>query len=552
MQFTVHENIVKITVQVTLDAITADSVTLQLNQAGFGRCFVLQDQLTNLLVDYHQYQQKIKDGLQPEGHTLTCRIAEKRPAELRFEIAPDKMSAAAMVIAAWGGAAVSANELVKAAQEAGIIFGFNKEQLIKLVAYASKAEPGAKIKAVIARGRDVVHGSDSHFEALNSDLNNRRDKPVVHADEKADLRDFGVIPSIKTGEPVIRRHPPTSGKNGMTVTGEVITAIPGLIIDWQLGEGVQLSEQDPDLLVASRDGLPRVTGSGAIVDEVFTVKNVDLVSGHIIFKGSVIVNGDVAEGMKIVAGGNIFVKGFVEGQLLEAGGDIRIGGSVIGHQINTDNEQVTYSTEIKAKGDVFCNLAQYARFQCEGTLTVKKQLMHCRVSAARVYAGSEEKPDGKVIGGFFFLDDGLFTGTLGAPSGSQIIIRLNRQTDPIIEKQNVLKNTVAFAREDMDDARERLDKLKGHEGPQADMKREELQREFEDHKAVAMALLNDIKHLEQQRKEKTMQVQVVVTQQLFAAVEVHFCHDTVRSRREHGPSKIMMVGNTPSIEALLQ
>ena len=75
MQFTEHNNSIKITVPVTLDALSADDVKSALQQAGYSRCFVIQDQITNLLVEYQQVQQKIKDKVQAEGDTLTYRIA---------------------------------------------------------------------------------------------------------------------------------------------------------------------------------------------------------------------------------------------------------------------------------------------------------------------------------------------------------------------------------------------------------------------------------------------------------------------------------------------
>ncbi|MFT5547147.1 DUF342 domain-containing protein, partial [Rheinheimera aquimaris] len=331
MQFTEHNNSIKITVPVTLDALSAHDVNSQLQAAGYGRCLIIQDQITNLLVEYQQIQQKIKEKLQAPGVPLTYRIAEKRDAELSFEISEDQMSAAAIITAAWGGAPISANALVKAAQDAGVVFGFSKDHIIKLVSHASKAEPGSKVKLVIARGRAVVHGQNSRFEPLIPEMQSRRNKPLLQSDEKADLRDFGVIPAVRAGETLMRRHPPTAGVDGMLINGSPIPATPGQVIEWQMAEGSELSATDGDLLLAARDGLPRVVENGATVDEVFTVKNVDLATGHIIFKGSVVVSGDVTEGMKVIAGGNVFVKGFVEGTLIEAGGDITVGGSIIGH-----------------------------------------------------------------------------------------------------------------------------------------------------------------------------------------------------------------------------
>ena len=549
MQFTEHNNSIKITVPVTSDALSADDVATSLQTAGFGRCLVIQDQITNLLVEYQQIQKKIKDKLQQEGTTLTYRIAEKRDAELSFDIADDAMSAAAVITAAWGGAPVSANLLVKSAQEAGIVFGFSKEHIIKLVTHASKAEPGSKVKLVIARGRAMVNGENSRFEALIADMESRRNKPLLQSDEKADLRDFGVIPAIRAGEPLMRRHPPTAGIDGMTVTGNAIPAVPGQSIEWNVAEGSELSATDADLLQAARDGLPRVIEHGATVDEVFTVKNVDLATGHIIFRGSVVVNGDVTEGMKVIAGGNVFVKGFVEGTLIEAGGDIKIGGSVIGHQLPTAEKDSEYSTELKAKGDIQCNIAQYARLTCDGNVYVNKQMMHCAVAAAKVYAGPEDNPNGKLIGGYFYLDYGIFTGNLGAPSSSNVLVELNRQIDPIAEKQDVLRASITAAKNDMQDIREQLEKLKKIEGnAQIELRRQELQSDFDEHKSVALALIEDVKQLEQQRKEKLAATVIVVRQQLFAAVEVHFGKDLIRSRREYGPSKVLLVDGSPAIE----
>jgi len=549
MQLTEHNNSIKITVPVTLDALNAHDVNTALQEGGYGRCLIIHDQITNLLVEYQQIQQKIKEKLQPAGTPITYRIAEKRDAELSFDIAEDQMSAAAIITAAWGGAPISANALVKAAQEAGIVFGFSKDHIIKLVSHASKAEPGAKVKLIIARGRPVVHGENSRFEPLIPEMQSRRNKPLVKSEDKADLRDFGVIPAVRTGETLMRRHPPTAGVDGMLINGSPIPAVPGQVIEWQIAEGSELSPTDKDLLVAARDGLPRVIEHGATVDEVFTVKNVDLATGHIIFKGSVVVNGDVTEGMKVIAGGNVFVKGFVEGTLIEAGGDITVGGSIIGHQIATAEKDSEYSTELKAKGDIQCNIAQYARLSCDGNVYVNKQMMHCAVAAAKVYAGPEDNPNGKIIGGYYYLDYGIYTGNLGAPSSSNILIQLNRMVDPIAEKQDVLRATITSEKKAMQEIREQLEKLKKIEGNSLmDERKQQLQDELEERRNVAMALIEDVKQLELQRRQKLNETQIIVRQQLFSAVEVHFGTDLIRSRREYGPSKILLVDNSPAIE----
>ena len=250
-------------------------------------------------------------------------------------------------------------------------------------------------------------------------------------------------------------------------------------------------------------------------------------------------------------GGNVFVKGMVEGTLIEAGGDITINGSVIGHQLAQADQQSEYSTELKAVGDIQCNLAQYSRIICGGNLYVSKQLMHCAVEAAIVYAGPEDNPNGKLVGGYFYLDQGLFCGNLGAPSSSAVLVKLNRQLDPIVEKQEVLRSSVAAERAEMEEIRQQLEKLKKIEGnAQIEMRRHELVAKFEEHKELAVSLINDIKILETQRQEKLAELLIVVRQQLFSAVEIHFGKEQVKSRREYGPSKVVLVDGSPSIEPL--
>lgn len=553
IRFLEKEQQVHAVVPVAEQALTVDVLKEHLQAAGFGRCKLVPEQIKNLLAHYEQEQQKVKEKLQARGSKeLTYWVAEKIPAELSFNIAEDKMSASAHITAAYGGEPVSANALVKAAQKEGIVFGFIKNNIIHLVAQASKAEPGTKLKHVIAQGRAVTQGENSRFEPLIPSMESRRNRPVLNPeDKKADLRDFGVIPSIAPGEPLMRRHPPTTGKEGMTVTGEPIPAMPGLTVEWNLGEGVGLSAEDPDLLKATKDGLPRVIEAGATVDDVFSVKEVDNSTGHIIFKGSVVVNGDVHEGLKVIAGGNIFVKGVVEGTLLEAGGDVTIQGAVIGHQISNPDAGSEYSTVVKARGDIQCNMAQYARFGCGGNLYVNKQLVHSAVEAHSVYAGPEEKPTGKIIGGNFYLDKGVYAGSIGALSISSILIRLNRLTDPIVEKQEVLRASVTGLKHDMEGVKEKIEQFKKLEGSAAiEARLNELTTEFEDYRRTATELIADIRKLEEQRKALLAQAEVIARNELFSAVEVHFDKETIRSRREYGPSKIHLVGVKPEIEPL--
>lgn len=550
-QFSLQDDLVFIHMPVTQTNLTIDLLKEQLQQAGYGRCLLLQDQIKNLLLEYQQIQQKIKQQLQAEGYVLKYKVAQRVHAQLKIEISSDAMHATAEITAAYGGNPVSANDAVKAGQEAGIVFGFQKEQILQLVAQASRAEPGSKIKAEIAVGRLPVPGRDSVFELLIRDMSNRNKQPVARSEGKVDLRDFGAIASVKTGEALMRRLPPTKGKEGMTVTGTRLSALDGQQLPWGAAEGSEISPANPDLLIASKDGMPRLMDASVAVDEVFVINKVDAGSGHIIFKGAVVINGDVAAAMKVIAGGNVFVKGLFEGDLIESGGDITIGGAIIGHQIGEVSEHTELSTQLRAKGHIHCTLAQYAALKCEGRLTVSKQLLHCQVEADSVLAGTEEKANGKIVGGRYYLGNGLRCGNLGAPSGSLLQIILNKQMDPLIEKQTVLRASLASLKAEMELVKQHVEQLKQMEKSAAVQEQmAAMVEEFEEHRSIAAAFIADIKQLEEQRRQLLLSVCVEVTQQLFAGVESSFGNEVLRTKKEYGPSRIRLSEQGVVVEAL--
>lgn len=550
-QFSLKDDFVFLHMPVTQASLTAELLKEQLHQAGYGRCLLLQDQVKNLLVEYQQIQQKVKQQLQPEGHLLKYKIAERRHAELSIEISSDAMVATAEITAAYGGNPISANDAVKAGQEAGIVFGFQKEQILQLVAVASRAEPGTKTKAEIASGRSPVPGKDSVFELLISDMSARSRQPVARSAGKVDLRDFGAIASVKAGELLMRRHPPTKGIEGMTVTGNRLPAVDGQELPWGVAEGSAIAADNPNHLVASRDGMPRLLEACVAVDEVFVINNVDTGSGHIIFKGAVVINGDVAESMKVIAGGNVFIKGLMEGSLVESGGDITIGGAVIGHQVGEVGEHTELSTVLRAKGHIQCALAQYAGFKCEGRLTASKQLLHCQVEAGSVLAGSEEKVSGKIVGGRYYLSSGLRCANLGAPSGSLLHIILNKQMDPLQEKQTVLRSGLVGIKAEMELVKQHVEQMKQMEkSPAVQEQMNAMVEEFEDHRRIASAFISDIKLLEEQRRQLLLSVCVEVTQQLFAGVECSFGTELLRTKKEYGPSRIRLSEQGVVVESL--
>lgn len=550
-QFTLEEDVVYIEVTVSAADFSEAMLLEQLHAAGYGRSLLLKDQQATLLLEYKQIQIDIQRQVKSEGVLLRSAIAARKPAVLTVNIASDAMSVDAEIMAAFGGTPISANDVVKAAQNLGVTFGFYKEQILTLVSQASRAEPGDKVRATIALGREPVPGKDSVFEAMILDMGNRLQKPIGESQGKVDLRDFGSILSVKEGELLMQRHPPTKGTPGMTTTGQLLHAPDGKEIAWGAAQGAAINPTNANQLIATQDGMPRVLDTSVCVDEVFEIGEVDGTTGHIIFKGAVLVHGDVKDSMKVIAGGNVIIKGVFEGMLLESGGDVSIAGAAIGRQL-TEDESVSYSTIIRAKGNIECTLAQYTQLECEGMLHASKQLSHCQVSAAEVLVGALDKINGKVIGGHFSVGRRLRCGELGAPSGSQVKISLNRWIDPLLEKQSVLKTTLLALKAEMKEIKEQIERLAQMERTLAVQEQLiAMAKDFEEQRKIATAFIADIKQLEENRRQLLGAVGVEAKLVLFNGVECHIGQESNRSRREYGPSVFRLTSEGVQIEALL-
>lgn len=241
----------------------------------------------------------------------------------------------------------------------------------------------------------------------------------------------------------------------------------------------------------------------------------------------------------------------MEGALIEAGGDITVMGSIIGHQLNNPGTAVVeYSTVLKAAGDIHCNIAQYSAFNCQGELQANKYLMHCQVEAERVTAGTPDKLTGKIVGGHYLLGQTLHCGQLGSPSSGVVFVKLNRRLNPLFEQQETIRAQLAPIRVLMDEIKQRIDKQKKLLAGQVDETLKRLEQEFEDQKQLAKALINEVRELEEQRLQIVRQLHVKVSQQLFSAVEFQFGKEIIRSRREYGPSMVVVQDGHPVINPL--
>lgn len=152
------------------------------------------------------------------------------------------------------------------------------------------------------------------------------------------------------------------------------------------------------------------------VDDVLQLKDVDISTGHVTFKGSILITGDVHEGMIVKSSGDITVMGFVDSATLEAEGDVTVSKGIIGRQIKANE----YSTNIYSQGQISAQFVQYSQLVAKGNILVTKQLLHSNTKTAGSLTVSD--PSGRrgdLVGGVAHAEKGITAVVIGATAGTK-------------------------------------------------------------------------------------------------------------------------------------
>lgn len=502
--------------------------------------YVDSGNIKNAIAELNSVLKPLQSNMQ--GREIKYQILERRDASVTIEIDKDKMSASAEISTALGGTHLTAKAILNAAQQAGVIKGFSKEELIKLAQQAAKEPPGSIVKGEIAHGKNALNGKDGKIKLLVESAQDRILKPKDREDGSVDMRDLGDIICVKIGDPLAQKIPPTAGVNGFTVTGEPLLPQPGNDIQLCAGNGTIISPKNQNVLVSTLVGLPRLIENGMEIDEVYKIKNVDVSSGHIAFEGSVIIDGDVCEGMKVVASGDITIGGFVESAYLEAGGDITIGTGIIGRKQDVEErniKDITMSANIKAKGKIYAKYCQYAEISC-ASLRIENQLMHSIIEVAEgLWLGAEDRANGKLIAGHITAGSSVNAGIVGATAGSTTIITFEKRLQTFRDKLNVIEEKLKQESAKTTELKNAAKKLKAlpKEKQNHDMLAK-VNSTYQFHAKCMGECLNEKEKIETELQAYMASVYVAATEKLYHGVEMIVGEFHDKSKREYGPSKM--------------
>jgi hypothetical protein len=361
-----------------------------------------------------------KDGLQ-----IFCNLSypgyvlvEQGRMVIRSLVQPskDKMSASISLYSSRSNRfQIREDKVVAMIQGAGIKVGI-KEMAIRdaVMEVLERKEPILNLQ--IAEGRKPSKGRDSSFK-LAVDLGSQ--VGTMREDGSIDFKNKNLFHTVKVGQLLMIKQPPSLGDEGSDIYGNKIPASPGRDGGLQAGSGVELAESGLEYRAAI-DGVLEVSAKtlrvipGILVNSDVGPKtgNIDAAGNRLIVRGSILPDFEVQSDKEIV------VEKVAEGCRVKSKSQICIRGGIVG--LN--------KALITSEGDIeTLYITSDAQVEAGGTVKVGSEILHSRV----ICRGDLICTDGAgaIVGGEIVAYKGLrckTLGTLGSEASTVVILGEDR------------------------------------------------------------------------------------------------------------------------------
>lgn len=484
------------------------------------------------------------------GAVIENRIGERRDSQVKCRIVEDQLSAYITVTTGYAGKLPIVSALLKELKTSGIKRGISKKRLTNIVELSQQAQPGEVFEELVAKGLPPRTGKSSKLKPLVQNALERILKPQTVGTARVDMRNLGAIICVKKGAELLRRMPPTDGRNGFSVGGEIINAKSGDWIKFRPGDGTVISDHDENLLLADIAGMPKFKDQKMWVDDIFICKGVNVGTGNVDYDGSVLVNGDVTEKMLIHATGDVTINGFVESATIHAGGDIIITEGAMG---KVNDSATEYSTSLTSKGSVHVQHGQGLDINCKGNVTVGRQLAYSRINCrGKVSVGAIEKPNGNIFACSIKCHDVVTAGTLGAVSGSNLNVDFSEGFNTLLERKDTLDELLKKIKQNNTRHFERMNIINSKLIPQDMLDRvAEANQLFENESQLLIWLESKAKEMQKSKEKYQTDIRLIANKRVYPGVIVKLNNRTWRAEREYDRAKICFHGHQWHFEPLI-
>lgn len=399
------------------------SVIEEVSAKGFGKLFLLEDHIIKMV----EHDRKAAfTNVEP----LILEIGYMRDASFKITLGKDRMSADITVQKGYGGKSITKAEIKDELKRLNVTHGIFAH-IIDLVTSDTDYFNGKEEKSLtIAKGKPMEKGENTRFVSLCDDMPDRR---TLNIDEKGqmDFRDRGEIEGVNVGDKIMQALPPTEGKDGFNIFGEVIKSSPGIVIPYADNlVGVELSSEDKSILVAATNGIPVMVNQGAIVEKLYITPKVNLATGNVEFDGTVCVKGDVDTGMLVKCSGDIIVYGHVERAILDAGGNVTIKKGIYGSPLKDKalflqekHSPEHWDMQIHAKGSVTCHSTLNAFIKATEGICVHNNVLHSCLISNNCILVANDRPSAGIVGGYTYAHFSILASNIGSKGCPRTLVQ---------------------------------------------------------------------------------------------------------------------------------
>lgn len=306
-----------------------------------------------------------------------------------------------------GGKSPNIQTIREVLDSKNISYGVNVKRLLEIC-----KNPNYNTDILVAKGVAPINGIDGTFSILFDTAKNS--KPIEKEDGTVDFYNLENVENVKEGQLLCTITHPIEGKDGISVSRDIIPYIKGKAVASILGKNTKLSA-DGTKVFASMDGqVDYSQGRINVFETLYIKENVDNSTGNINVAGNVIISGRVLSGFMVQATGNIQIHGGLGSVRLIAGGDIILRGGIIGGNISCEGDLTSKFIEnckVFVKGDIKTDYIMNSNVQCGKNLYAINSIS-------------------KIVGGRYLVGENIEANIIGSKANVKTYIELG--TDPLI------------------------------------------------------------------------------------------------------------------------
>ena len=335
---------------------------------------------------------------------------------VKVEISGDEMMAEAFITPPEdNGKAVDVIEVKRVLKENGVVFGIVNNERIQTFVEEGKTLP---VSFLAAKGQQPGAGEDA---SIKYTWQANGTEPAKDEGGKVDLRELDLVKSVKEGEIIAIKKPPTRGDAGTSVTGRETPGEWGSDLSVKPGANVEVSE-DGVQFMATCAGSPKIAKDVLSVDPIYVVNgDVDYGTGNINFAGALDIRGSIQDGFVVKAEGNITIGGNVQAAEIISGGDIQVKGGIITRQEGT----------VSAQGNVYAKFIENSIVEAEQDVVAERAIINSKIRANnRILCSSHE---GKIIGGDIMAYHEIRAKHLGTEKETVTLLRAGFKHDVFLK-----------------------------------------------------------------------------------------------------------------------